>query len=146
MRVVPFAIHEKSGTLEFYRAAASTFAHDLPSSPALANDNFNRETADTFTVESRRFDEVDDGTIDLLSIDTEGCEWYVLKFMASRPKIISVETGTKRYVNPFLSEIRQWMILNEYCVWYRHRSDTVFALKSALTLAPLQRILHWFSK
>lgn len=93
-------------------ADASTFASEIPSSPALANDKFDINKANTFTIEAKRFDEIDDGTIDVLSIDTEGCDWYVIQNMISRPTVISIETGTKSYVNPFIKEIKEWMQAN----------------------------------
>jgi len=33
----------------------------------------------------------------------------VLKHLVSRPKVISIETHGKYYLNPFLTEITQWM-------------------------------------
>lgn len=56
-----------------------------------------------------KFDTVDDGTIDYLTIDIEGCEFYVLQAMVSRPKVIFVEMQAVGYENPNLDEICQWM-------------------------------------
>ncbi len=126
VKVHPFAIYKENTTLKLYRAGASTFAADLPSSPALANDSYQPSADDAFEAEARRFDEFDDGTIDLLSIDTEGCEWYVLMHLKSRPLVISAEMGWKKYQNPFLKEIKEWMQSNGYRVWYSDKSDTVY--------------------
>jgi hypothetical protein len=41
----------------------------------------------------------------LLSVDTEGCEWYALKNLKSRPKVISLETHGKYYTNAYIKEI-----------------------------------------
>ncbi len=132
VELVPYAVYHTNGTLEFCRAGSSTFVRELESSPALKNDRFDKSQAQIFSVEARRFDEIDKGDIDLLSIDTEGCEWYVLKFMTSRPRVISVETGVKRYVNPHLNAIREWMQANDYELWYREASDSVFVRKGVL--------------
>jgi FkbM family methyltransferase len=126
VRVHPFAIYKENTKLRLYRAGASTFAADLPSSPALANDSYQPSADDAFEAEARRFDEFDDGTIDLLSIDTEGCEWYVLMHLKSRPLVISAEMGWKKYQNPFLKEIEGWMRSNGYRIWYKDKSDTVY--------------------
>jgi len=126
VRVHPCAIYKENTRIRLYRAGASTFAAELVDSPALANDRYQPIPEDAFEAEARRFNEFDDGTIDLLSIDTEGCEWYVLMHLRSRPMVISVETGWKKYQNPFLKEIEDWMQSNGYRLWYRDRSDTVY--------------------
>lgn len=124
--VYPYAIYKERTTLGLYRTNASTFVETLPASPALINDNYQPKDEDHFFAEARLFSDFDDGTIDLLSIDTEGCEWYVIETMKSRPKVISLETHGKRYTNPFIESIRNWMKENQYREWYRDKSDTVF--------------------
>jgi FkbM family methyltransferase len=126
VRIFPYAIFAEKGSIRLYRDGASTFAADLKSSPALANDRYQPAPEDIFYAEARVFSDFDDGTIDLLSIDTEGCEWYVLMHLKSRPLVISLETGWKKYRNPFLSLIRDWMKENGYRKWYRDRSDTIY--------------------
>ena len=64
--------------------------------------------------------------IDILCVDTEGAEWFVLKNLISRPKIITLETHGIRYTNPYLSEIMQWMKDNNYLPIGRDSSDTIF--------------------
>jgi len=134
VRIVENAVYFENKLLEFCRAEASTFVREIPMSPALANDKFDVKKANTFTVEAKRFDEIDDGTIDILSIDTEGCDWYVLQSMTSRPTVISIETGIKKYSNPFLKEIRNWMLTFGYEIWYRDGSDTVYVKNNSITL------------
>lgn len=70
------------------------------------------------TVEGRIFTPFDDGTIDVLTLDSEGCEWFVLKHMRSLPKWISIEMGDSKnpYKNPNSAEIHQWMEKNRYRV------------------------------
>ncbi|MFD1142486.1 FkbM family methyltransferase [Larkinella insperata] len=124
--VYPVAIWDYNGKLKLSKAAASTFVSDLHSSPALTNDNYQKTDDSSFEVECRVFSDLDDGTIDLLSVDIEGSEWYVLKNLKSRPNVISVETHGKSYINPFLDEIRVWMDQNTYVIWYKDGSDSVY--------------------
>jgi FkbM family methyltransferase len=124
--IYPYAIYGERTTLGLYRTNASTFVSDLPASPALVNDKYQPNKDDLFHAEARLFSDFDDGTIDLLSIDTEGCEWYVLEHLVSRPIVISLETHGKAYTNPYLKHITGWMSENGYRVWYRDKSDTVF--------------------
>jgi FkbM family methyltransferase len=129
--LLPYAVYEYHGVLELVQRNASTFVSTLPYSPAQINDNYDIRQEDTFTVECRKFDELDDGSIDLLSVDTEGSEWYVLKYMKSRPLVISVETHGKSYVNPFFKEITGWMAANGYERWWMDKTDTVYYKKGA---------------
>jgi FkbM family methyltransferase len=122
----PYAVFDYSGNLELVQRDSSTFVSTLEASPALVNDRYKLEEKDKFTVECRKFDDIDDGTIDLLSVDTEGCEWYVMKNMRSRPAVISIETHGKGYVNPFYSEISSWIKENGYTLWYKDGSDSVY--------------------
>ena len=122
----PVAIHERPGRLALYQRGASTFAKGLPSSPSIANDGYTPDEADLIEVDATTFDTIDDGTIDVLSIDTEGCEWYAIKAMKSRPAVISIEMGFRSYRNPFAAEIAAWLRDNGYVQWYRDRSDRVY--------------------
>ncbi len=142
------AVSDTAGALRLYRVGASTFAEGLPDSPARANDSYDPNEADSFTVDAVQFSAIDDGTIDVLSIDVEGGEWYVLRHMVSRPLVISIETGVKHYRNPFLQEIGAWMTANGYRPWYRDTSDTIYtrvpdiatSLRDRLSIHPLT---HW---
>ena len=140
IKLYPFAIHEYNGMLTLFEAEASTFADGLPSSPALINDQYEKEDAKKLEIECKLFSEVDSGSIDLLSIDTEGCEWYALKTMISRPKVISIETHGKFYTNPFIGEIKNWIRKEGYDVWYKTKSDTVFYKKTLFIISFSERI------
>ncbi|MBL7975060.1 MAG: FkbM family methyltransferase [Candidatus Kapabacteria bacterium] len=124
--VIPCAVWDKAGTLTLSRAASSTFATELQQSPALVNDKYIINNANTFEVECKLFSDIDDGTIDILSIDIEGGEWFVLKHMVSTPKIISIETHGKFYKNPYIKEIQNWLLEHQYQEWYKDKSDTVY--------------------
>jgi FkbM family methyltransferase len=126
IQLFPVAVWDYNGFIKLSKAAASTFVTELSASPAIINDNYAIRDENTFEVPCRVFSEIDDGSIDLLSIDIEGCEWYVIKHLKSIPKIISVETHGKYYTNPFIAEIRNWMLQKKYAIWYKDASDTVF--------------------
>ena len=122
----PVALYDFSGKIELSQRAASTFVSVLTASPALINDGYQVNADDLFEAEVTTFDKIDDGTIDLLSIDIEGSEWFVIKHMLSRPAVISLETHGAIYVNPHLNQIQEWMKRNGYALWYKDNSDTIF--------------------
>jgi FkbM family methyltransferase len=126
IQLFPVAVWDYNGTIKLSKAAASTFVTQLESSPAIINDKYIINEENTFEVPCKVFSDIDDGTIDLLSIDIEGCEWYVIKHLKSRPNVISVETHGKYYTNPFINEIINWVQKENYIVWYKDASDTVF--------------------
>jgi FkbM family methyltransferase len=140
VELLPYAVYNHHGVLELVQRNASTFVSTLPYSPAQINDNYHIQKEDTFTVECRKFDELDDGSIDLLSVDTEGSEWYVVKNLVSRPLVISVETHGKSYLNPFLAEISAWMNANGYERWWVDKTDTVYYKKGAFTVTGAEKI------
>lgn len=138
--LIPFAVYDYNGELELVQRNASTFAAALPYSPAQVNDDYHIRKEDTFTVTCKTFDGLDDGKIDLLSVDTEGCEWYILKYLTSRPLVISLETHGKSYVNPFMKEILAWMADNGYEKWFMDKTDTVYSRKGAFEKSSWENI------
>jgi FkbM family methyltransferase len=139
--VHPVAIWDYTGTIKLSKAKASTFVSQLNGSPAQINDQYQVKEEDTFEVNCSVFSSIDDGSIDLLSIDIEGSEWYVLKHLISSPKIISIETHGKLYSNPFLQEILQWMQEHHYQVWYKDASDTVFVREDVFAVTATEKLL-----
>jgi FkbM family methyltransferase len=129
--VHPVAIFDHIGTVQLSRFDQSTFISSVKSCPAIVNDRYQQTDADQFTTKCTLFSAIDKGDIDLISIDIEGCEWYVIEGMVSRPAVISVETHSKAYINPNLHLINAWMKANSYVMWYQDLSDTVY-VKSAL--------------
>ncbi len=122
----PVAVYDRTGELELVRRKASTFVGELSDAPAIVNDEYEIQAEDKFKVPTQTFDLIDDGTIDLLSVDIEGSEWFVIKHMVSRPGVISLETHGAIYINPHLDEILGWMRKHDYVTWYKDKSDTVF--------------------
>lgn len=132
VEIFPYAVWDDSGRISLYRTNASTFVGELSASPALVNDAYTLDEGDRFEAETCRFSDIDDGEIDLLSIDIEGAEWYVLKHMRSRPLVIALETRAGQYSNPFLAEIRDWMGANGYARWFVDNTDTVYVKSGAI--------------
>jgi FkbM family methyltransferase len=139
------AIFDHKGVVELLRYDQSTFISSVKSSPAIVNDHYQKKAEDVFITECRLFSEIDEGDFDLISIDIEGCEWYVINNMTSRPKIISVETHSKAYVNPYMSEIAAWMKKNEYEVWYKDLSDTVYVRSDQFSASLIDKIETGYS-
>ncbi len=138
------AAFDYEGTLELSQREASTFVSSLESSPAIVNDGYVVDEKDQFTVRCTTFDTIDDGSIDLISIDTEGSEWFVLKHMQSRPAVISIETHGAAYTNPHLSDIQAWMSKNAYVLLFKDKSDSVYVQQKRVDVTLGDRIrLAW---
>jgi FkbM family methyltransferase len=144
VKLHPFAIAEKSGEIEMFLNDSSSFAASLQSSPALKNDRYDRDEGKRIVLQAKTFDEIDDGKIDLISIDVEGSEWFVLKHMLSRPDVISLELKSKHYINPFIKEINNWLSENGYIKWYDNRSDSVFIKKGVFELSFAEKLKNKF--
>ena len=106
----------------------------------MINDNYTVNEEDKFTAKSLKFSEIDNGGFDLLSVDIEGAEWYVIKHMQSRPAVISLETHGKYYVNSKAVEINTWMAKNGYSIWYKDKSDTVYVKKGTFSISIFENI------
>lgn len=123
------AITDKGGQVKMYNrwddADASCFV-DSEFSPAIVNDQYVKNDEDSFMVDSVCFDKIDNGDIDILFVDTEGHEWFVIKNMKSRPKFIILETHGQNYINPYMNNITMWMNQNGYSTLRRDESDTLY--------------------
>jgi FkbM family methyltransferase len=124
------AIFDRTGEICLYNRGqkpdASAFISELSSSPSLVNDNYKKNENDKLKCEAVTFDLLDPGDIDILFLDIEGAEWYAIKNMKSRPKIISVELSGINYTNPFKNKIESWMIDNKYILLGQLDGDFVF--------------------
>jgi len=137
--VYPYAVSDQPGRLTLYNRGASTFVENIKS-PAIVNDQYGISDADKFEVEAVVFDQIDDGSINLLCIDIEGAEWQVLSHLKSKPSVISVETHGKYYTNPKLTEIKKWMDTNGYDIWYKDKSDSVFVKKDIFKIESAEKL------
>jgi FkbM family methyltransferase len=140
VRVYPVAVWDTTGTLKLSKAASSTFAVELPNSPARENDRYHISEELTFEVPCVQFSEIDDGTIDLLSIDIEGGEWYVLKHLRSKPSVLSIETHGKYYTNPFMAEITAWLQERNYTLWYKDGSDSIYIKQGLFSVSTFDKL------
>ena len=136
------AVFDNSKKVKLINRQASTFLSTLDAAPAIINDQYQIDDSDSFEVDAVTFDTIDDGSIDLLSIDIEGSEWYVIKNLVSRPAIISIETHGALYRNPNMDKIRAWMDVNDYQIWYKDRSDSIFVRKGVFDITLIDRACY----
>ena len=127
-----FACTDFEGTIDLHKAGSSSFISSCNNSPAIVNDSFDIKKNISTKVDAKKFSSEDPGDIDLISIDTEGSEWFVIKNMLSRPNIISVETHGGYYINPYINKIKQWMTEYNYILWFKDNSDSVYIKKGVI--------------
>jgi FkbM family methyltransferase len=137
----PYAVFDRNGEISLIQRNASTFIGELDIAPAIVNDNYQVDAKDSITVTAKKFSELDSGDIDLISIDIEGSEWFVISDMVSRPQVISIETHGAIYVNPYFNKIQQWMRDNGYKLWYQDKSDSIYVNDSVIQLNALDKLL-----
>jgi FkbM family methyltransferase len=138
--VYPLAVADENGKLDLVQRGACTFARNLPRSPTLVNEGYVIRLEDVFSAEAVTFDRIDPGDIDLLSLDVEGGEWFVIKHMQSRPKVIAVETHGDKYLNYYLKEINAWMRNHGYREWYKDESNTVYACRYQVAVTIIEKL------
>lgn len=136
------AVAAQAGEILLYDRDSSSFIAGLPNSPAQANDGYTPDAKDGQKVPAVTFDTLDPGNLDLLSVDIEGAEWFVLQHLRSRPLVLSLEMGWKHYKNPFSAQILEWTQREGYVLWYREGSDRVFVKQGLVKLSPWQNFLR----
>jgi len=117
------------GTIDLHKAGSSSFVSSTKNSPAMVNDSFDIRNNISTKVDAKKFSSEDPGDIDLISIDIEGSEWFVIKHMLSRPDVISIETHGGYYINPHIEDIKNWMDEYNYVLWFKDNSDSVYVKK-----------------
>lgn len=125
----PVAIWDTEGEMTMTDVGASAFLNGLDGKTPAHKNNYAHSNFGSFQVKTDVFSKYDDGTIDALFVDIEGAEWFVLKHMKSRPKIIEIETHYGNYQNPYMAEIQAWMDANNYVLFDRTDADSIFVLK-----------------
>lgn len=125
--VHPVAIWDKSEKIKMYELGETSYV-DGVASPVVSNFNYKGSSEHELIVDATTFDAFDDGTIDIIDIDTEGSEWHVIKNMISRPKVIILETSWNNYINPYMQEIERWMSDNRYAAVAQDKANTFYKL------------------
>ena len=127
------ACADKSGQGKYYNnnhnnENASGFIEGVIS-PLMIGHNYQPKDDDATLVNFIEFNQIDDGTIDILFADCEGAEWFVINKMISRPKILCIETHSPHgFKNKFLPEIEKWMENNQYIKINSDSSDDLYIL------------------
>jgi len=144
VKIINKAVWDKNESVTLYRTGSSTFIEGIPGSPAVINDNYALNDEDKFQVEGIRFSSIDNGKIDLLSVDIEGAEWYVLEYLTSRPVVISLEMQAGLYRNPFYKQITAWLGENGYRLWYKNDTDNVYIKKGIVKFRFIDLVQLYF--
>lgn len=111
--VAQVAIAENFGKANLRKMRGQSYIKGIKWAPAFSTpaSQHRLATAGKVPVSTVPFSEVDDGQIDLINIDCEGSEWFVLKTMVSRPRFLQIEF----YKNHgYYNEITQWLADNNY--------------------------------
>lgn len=136
------AVVQSRGPVQMFECNASSFVAGTQSPIKINNGFVESDSTDGIksiikgfpyagqahtTVRGATIDEFDDGQVDILAVDVEGCEYWSLHTLVSRPRLICLETHGGQYVNPMLDQIVDWMRMNGYGVAAQSESDTLFA-------------------
>ena len=115
------AIYNKNEPVKLILAGKSSFLYGIYSPLQAQLRNQAEKIYNKITIYAKTIDQFDDGTIDLLLLDAEGCDYFVLEYIKSRPKCIQISTiDESGYINPFHKEIDFWMSMNGYELTYNN--------------------------
>lgn len=109
--IAQVAIGDQPGRVNLRRLNGSSYITGIPWAPAFDAMRAKARRARKIPVEAVRFSDLDDGRIDVLNLDCEGSEWYVLKHLVSRPELIQIELYRK---HGHFDEITAWLAENGY--------------------------------
>lgn len=136
-RVIEAVCAEQAGEVTLYDRGEGAWIESVPAGSApdehpnhsgIKRDDFDEKYKRK--VKAIRFaDEIDDKDIDILCVDTEGAEWFVISQMIkARPRLVRVETHFSHsgYLNPYLREITERMASLGYTKLVEDVSDTLW--------------------
>ncbi|NBW15050.1 MAG: FkbM family methyltransferase [Caulobacteraceae bacterium] len=131
--VYNIAITDKSGEEEISLMGNCSYINGIIS-PVILHQGFDSDAiknASKINIKSETIDKFDKGDIDVLLIDTEGCEWFVLEKLISRPNQIVIETSTIAAdglptPNKNINKILFWMWKNNYQLALKDENDSHF--------------------
>lgn len=127
-RLFNYAIGSENKKSYLYLAKGSSFIEGAESPEKKVYPNAE-DLLKKHEIEIKNIQEFDDGSIDILLLDTEGTEFDIIKNLISRPKQIAVEMysfGVK-YKNPYFNKIIDWMSKNNYKITSENE-DFIFEL------------------
>jgi FkbM family methyltransferase len=119
-------VYDKTGTIEFNDDGDSTASAEVFSPRSLAETKKELPELPKIVCPVIDMAEIDPGDIDVVLIDTEGCEYKIISRMKSRPKIIVVETHNddKSYLTPNFDLLEKWLSENGYIKLLEDVTDT----------------------
>lgn len=123
------AIAPESGLVPFYfRGQTSWLINHLSRTPALDVDHHKPLNENIHEVAALRMSDIDPGNLDILAIDTEGAEWFVLQTLLSRPRILVIETHAPNpaYQHPYRAEIESWCRQEGYTLAATEAADSLY--------------------
>lgn len=141
VKVIEGVVGDKEGTVTLYDRGEGSWIEDVPRGSApdehQAHSGLKREEVNHSyirTVQSYKWSMLDSGDIDVLCVDTEGAEWFVIREMVSRPSLVRCEMHFTHsgWLNPYNPQIRQKMMDMGYTVIGEDVSDTLWAKKQSL--------------
>lgn len=136
-KVIEAVCAKQAGEVTLYDRGEGAWIEDVPAGAA-PDEHINHSASRRWEFEARykrqvravRFaDEIDAEDIDILAVDTEGAEWFVIGQMhKARPRLIRVETHFTHsgYRNPFWNEITSRLAGLGYRPAVEDVSDTLF--------------------
>jgi FkbM family methyltransferase len=126
-KIYNVAIGDYDGDIEFFESETSSFVKGS-ASPILSHHKTSESDYKSFQVKISKISNFDKGDIDYLRLDSEGSEWFALKYLISRPEIINIETHSRdgKYMNPHFYEIEQWTKENNYIRQSIDHCDSVY--------------------
>jgi FkbM family methyltransferase len=110
------AIGDYDGEIEFLCNGDSSFISSIKS-PASYGSKEYLDSFEKIKIPCKKICNFEnDESIDVMLLDMEGSEWFVLKHLKNKPKLIIIEmqNSNKTYKNPFYDEIINWMQENCY--------------------------------
>jgi FkbM family methyltransferase len=134
VKIQNVAIFDRDGEIVFREDDDSSYVDEVVS-PTKHNVPIIAESKQKLIVACKKIEHFDKGDIDAILIDTEGCEWRIIKEMVSRPKLIVLEThnpddhGNGPYETPDLDLIKKWMKDNNYVLIYNDMTDSYYERK-----------------
>lgn len=105
------AVTDKVGTANLRKLRGSSYVKGIGWAPIFDSDRARAEQAGKVAISTVTFDMIDDGEVDMLNLDCEGSEWFVLKNMVSRPRFLQVELHKG---NPHRQTMLDWIAANGY--------------------------------